>query len=241
MYEDDTTFCGAPRNWPSLYWCSNNVEIIISYYFPNHYEKNHYNPIRNQGLAFCCLSSFLQPTLIHHLCHNPSLGLATKERACKGAGQEWSLGITFHSLRIVGECEEMNPHTPKWGGRWWLPPSSGCGESCESVFAHGSYVHQKCFSYALINLLFGLCRSKWVIYLLVTLLSSYIRALAHPSTLKVLQATERTPIPHSSIVFTLDSHLSLLRNLGVCQFVIRATSLSFIKAHNFKLMNLLFQ
>jgi len=24
------------------------------------------------------------------------------------------------------------------GGRWWLPPSLGCGESCESKFAHGS-------------------------------------------------------------------------------------------------------
>jgi len=24
------------------------------------------------------------------------------------------------------------------GGRWWLPPNSGRGESCESEFAHGS-------------------------------------------------------------------------------------------------------
>jgi hypothetical protein len=24
-----------------------------------------------------------------------------------------------------------------WGGRWWLPPSSGRGESCESECAHG--------------------------------------------------------------------------------------------------------
>ncbi len=24
-----------------------------------------------------------------------------------------------------------------WGGRWWLPPSPGCGESCESEFARG--------------------------------------------------------------------------------------------------------
>ncbi len=29
-------------------------------------------------------------------CHNYSLGFATKARACKGAGQEWSLGVTFH-------------------------------------------------------------------------------------------------------------------------------------------------
>jgi hypothetical protein len=25
-----------------------------------------------------------------------------------------------------------------WRGRWWLPPSLGCGESCESKFAYGS-------------------------------------------------------------------------------------------------------
>jgi hypothetical protein len=24
------------------------------------------------------------------------------------------------------------------GGKWWLPPSLGCGESCESKFTRGS-------------------------------------------------------------------------------------------------------
>jgi hypothetical protein len=38
-----------------------------------------------------------------------------------------------------------------------LNPSRG--ESYESVFIRGSFVHQKCFSYALTNLLFGLCKS----------------------------------------------------------------------------------
>ncbi len=28
------------------------------------------------------------------------------------------------------------------GGRWWLPPSLGHDESCEFVFARGSFVHQ---------------------------------------------------------------------------------------------------
>ncbi len=37
---------------------------------------------------------------------NPSLGLATKARACKVTGQERKLG----SER---KCEGMNPHTPK--------------------------------------------------------------------------------------------------------------------------------
>jgi hypothetical protein len=47
-------------------------------------------------------------------CHNPSLGLATKVRACEGANQEWNRGDTFHAFGSVGKCEGMNPHTPKW-------------------------------------------------------------------------------------------------------------------------------
>jgi hypothetical protein len=50
---------------------------------------------------------------VENMCRNPSLGLATKARACKGAGQEGSSGVTFHALGSVGECEGMNPHTPK--------------------------------------------------------------------------------------------------------------------------------
>jgi hypothetical protein len=45
------------------------------------------------------------------------------------------------------------------------------GESCESVFAHGSSVHQKCSSYAQTNLLFGLCKSVWVNDLFINFLS----------------------------------------------------------------------
>jgi hypothetical protein len=43
---------------------------------------------------------------------NPSLGLITKARVCKGACQEKSLGITFHVPRNVEECEGMNLTLP---------------------------------------------------------------------------------------------------------------------------------
>jgi hypothetical protein len=43
-----------------------------------------------------------------------NFGFTTKARASKGVGWEWSLGVTFHVLGSVGECEGMNPHTPKW-------------------------------------------------------------------------------------------------------------------------------
>jgi hypothetical protein len=72
-------------------------------------------------------------------------------------------------------------------------------------------------------LLFGLCRSMWIIELLVTLLSSHPRAPAHPSTLKVLRAKERAPTPYPSTIFTLDSHLSLSRSLGVHQMCLQVS------------------
>jgi hypothetical protein len=120
-------------------------------------------------------------------------------------GQKWRLGA-----RLVARHREYYK-----GGRWWLPPSLGRGEFYESVFARGLSMHQKCSIYALINLLFGLCRSMWVIDLLVTLPSPYPGTPTCPSTPEVLQAKEHTPTLHSFVMFTLDSHLSLSRGLGV--------------------------
>ncbi len=59
-------------------------------------------------------------------------------------------------------------------GRWWLPLSSSGGKSCESMFVHGLSMHQKCSNHALTNLLFGLCRSVWIIDLLVIHLNPHL-------------------------------------------------------------------
>jgi hypothetical protein len=40
-------------------------------------------------------------------CCNPSLGLVTKVRGCKGVGQVWSPRVTFHTPKSVGKCEGM--------------------------------------------------------------------------------------------------------------------------------------
>jgi hypothetical protein len=45
-------------------------------------------------------------------CHNPSLKLVTKARACKVASQKGSLGVMPNALGSVGKCEGMNPHIP---------------------------------------------------------------------------------------------------------------------------------
>jgi hypothetical protein len=102
------------------------------------------------------------------------------------------------------------------GGRWWFPTSLGCGESCEYVFAHGLYLHQKCFNYALTNMLFGMCMSVWIIELLITCPSPHFRALAHPSTPEMLWVRELALTPSPFIVFTFRLHVESIKELGGC-------------------------
>jgi hypothetical protein len=66
---------------------------------------------KGQGLITQSCQNFYQN--LQSLCCNPSLGLATKAKACEGVGQVGGLGVTCHALRNVGKCEGMNPHTPK--------------------------------------------------------------------------------------------------------------------------------
>jgi len=48
------------------------------------------------------------------ICFDPSLGLMTKVRACKGVGRKGSLEIILHTVESVRKCEGMRLHTPKW-------------------------------------------------------------------------------------------------------------------------------
>ncbi len=100
-------------------------------------------------------------------------------------------------------------------GRWWLPPSLDRGEFCEYLFAHGLYVHKKCFNYALINLLFSLCRSMWIIDLLV-ICPNLILELQHAPLLS--KCCKPRNIPQFLILplfSPLDSKLNPSRSLGV--------------------------
>ncbi len=45
--------------------------------------------------------------------HNHSLGLMTKTKGCKVAGQKKDPGFTSHAPKNAKECERMNTHTPK--------------------------------------------------------------------------------------------------------------------------------
>ncbi len=77
------------------------------------------------------------------------------------------------------------------------------------------FVPQKCSKYALINLLFGLCRSKWIIDSLVTRPSPHFGAPTHPFTLKVLRVKERTPTPYPFVIFTFGLALESIKEFGV--------------------------
>jgi hypothetical protein len=67
------------------------------------------------------------------MCRNPSLGLMTKVSSCKGACQEWIPRVTFHGPKSIGECEGMNPHTPKWAS------TLGVRVSMDSWFFRGRF------------------------------------------------------------------------------------------------------
>ncbi len=56
---------------------------------------------------------FLGVGALIHECHNPNLGLATKARGCKVAGEERSLRFMVHAFGSAKECEGIDLHTPK--------------------------------------------------------------------------------------------------------------------------------
>jgi hypothetical protein len=83
--------------------------------------------------------------------------------------------------------------------------------------------------------------SLWVIELLVNLLSPHPGTLACPSTPEVLWARERAPTSYSSVIFTLDLHLSLSKELGSASSCITnfmGHDLAIIVMWNFFFMNL---
>jgi hypothetical protein len=123
---------------------------------------------------------------------------------------KWHLGVGLVAMRKKYYKGEGGGFLQVWAMVNLVSPCVACGSS----------VHHKCFNFALTNLLSGLCRSMWIIDLLITCPNIHPRALAHPFTLKVLRAREHTPTSYPSVIFTLDSQLSLSRSLGVHQLLI---------------------
>jgi len=73
----------------------------------------------------------------------------------------------------------------------------------------------KCSNCTLTNLLFGLCRSMWIINLLVNLSSPHPEAPARPSTPKCYEPKNVPQLIFLSLSSPLDSQLSPSRSLGM--------------------------
>jgi hypothetical protein len=86
---------------------------------------------------------------------NPKLGREVMSIQSPGSPNQDSFGTP------LWESREKEPFGCKcdgelqrilYGGRWWLPPSPGRGESSESKVAHGLSQHQKGAEWVLTNL-----------------------------------------------------------------------------------------
>ncbi len=97
----------------------------------------------------------------------------------------------------------------------WLPTNPGCDESYELVYVRGSFVHQECSNYALTNLLFGLCKSMWIIDLLVIHPNPHPKAPTRLFTPELLWAKERTLTFFPSVVFTFGFKVESIKEFGV--------------------------
>jgi hypothetical protein len=79
-------------------------------------------------------------------------------------------------------------------------------------------MHQKCSSYALTNLLFGLCRLVSIIDLLVKFPSPHLEAPTRLSTPEVLRAKECAPTFFPSIIVKFGLVVESIKELGGASF-----------------------
>jgi hypothetical protein len=106
--------------WPIKWWTKqqnlgkgNKLYFVIIFFYLKKF-------LRNKCYIFVNNSKKIGHRCVV-MCCNFSLGLTTKARPYKGAGQEWSSGITFHAPESLGKCEGMSPHTPKWAPILGIP------------------------------------------------------------------------------------------------------------------------
>jgi len=129
---------------------------------------------------------FSQEVMGLQSCKSPNFGnFETPNLGVLGQNDIWVLALWPRiENTITGKA------SPKFGP-WWILWVRVCSWLIQ---------HQKCFNYALSNLLFGSCRFVWVIDLLVTRPSPHLGVLICPSTPKVLRAKECTLTPSFSVV-----------------------------------------
>jgi len=102
------------------------------------------------------------------LCSRPrcnlSLGWEVMNVQSPGSPNQDSFGTPLWESRekVPFRCKcDGETQRILYGGRWWLPPSPGRGESSESKVACGLSQHWKCVEWVLTNLLVGFgCKTE---------------------------------------------------------------------------------
>jgi hypothetical protein len=135
-------------------------------------------------------------------CKSPSCGsFGTPYLGVSGQNDIWVLVLWLDTEYTIRGKVVASPKSGPWWVLWvQVCPWFVCGP--------------KCSDYALINLLFGLCKSVWIIELLVNLLSPHPRAPSHPSTPKVLRTREHALTPFPFNVFTFGLVVESIKELG---------------------------
>jgi hypothetical protein len=125
-------FAMITRQWTplhmiiSFFYCRHKISFVMHSLWSSHYK------------------------LIH--CRNPSLGLVTKARACKGVGQKWSPKVTFHASGSVGMWEIVREWTstlpselPFWEleSQWTPKPSKSNCRDQNLLDWKISYINEK--------------------------------------------------------------------------------------------------
>jgi hypothetical protein len=109
----------------------------------------------------------------------------------------------------------MARHREYYKGKVVVSPNLGHGESCESMFACGSSMHQKCSDYALTNLLFSLCKYVSISEPLV-IRPSLIPEFQHtPLPSKCYELRNVHQLFFLLLSLPLDSHLNPSKSLRV--------------------------
>jgi hypothetical protein len=118
-------------------------------------------------------------------------------------GTKWHLGVGFiaRTRNTIKGKVVISPKFEPWRILW--------------VRVCPWFIHAtKMLHYALINLLFSLCRFVWIIDLLVIHLNPHLEIPTRPFTLEVLQTKECTPTFYPYVVFTFELAIESIKKLG---------------------------
>ncbi len=155
-------------------------------------------------------------------CNNPSFGnfeiptweFQDSHLGVLGQNDIWVL-VSWLGIKYTIKGKVMV--SPKFG-LWWILWVRVC-----LWLVHAP----KCYNYTLFNLLFGLCRSMWVIELFVNFLNPILELQHALLPVKCCELGNAPQLLFLSLSSILDLKLNSSRNLGVCQNLLHHNNVGF--------------